>query len=228
LKGEITVLKSIAVHLSTDLRRQCHGRRTPQTSFGLWRAARLATDLTLIQTVFDPGQRLSLNYGSSFSRFFKDGLGNGEYLLGMLDGRQRVASNILLLPDDHIGMRLIVGGDEVLVVEFEMRTGNIVKISAKWSLMGNSGWRNISINHCYFCGAETVPDHGRYEHRDHCPHDVAEHLPRRTDWSSGFQDGYNGLEMRGGSAEYRLGHDMGGLAYQADIAMGCTQPFLCG
>jgi hypothetical protein len=108
-----------------------------------------------------------------------------------------------------------------LEARFDHRFGFMTHLS--WHVRGRTlAIRDFKV--CTYCHAQVVGGARLEGHRYGCRGFMAQHATETMDYDRGCEDAYRNRPQQPGSESYNLGYDIGGLTYQADLALGRITP----
>lgn len=220
------------ISFSARLRRAFSTGVSRETAFGVRDAVDFARNILLFPHVIaddftpyvsDPTTRT----------FFHQHLQQGRTVRNMLMEANRVVTLVDIFrlegdrPVDQI--KLSIAGFRAgsrtpwqsLEARFDHRFGFVTHLS--WITRGRTvAIRDFKV--CTYCHAPIISADGYEGHRLGCRGFMALHATETMDYDRGCEDGYRNRSQQPGSESYNLGYDIGGLAYQADLALGRITP----
>lgn len=219
------------ITFSARLRRAFQTGTSRETAFGVRDAVDFARNILLLPHVIADDFTLYLSDPKTRT-FFHQHLQQGRTVRNMLMEANRVVTLVDIFrlegdrPVDQI--KLSIAGFragsrtpwQTLEARFDHRFGFVTHLS--WSTRGRTiAIRDFKI--CAYCHAQVV---GLDGHRHGCRGFMAQHATETMDFDRGCEDGYRNRPQQPGSESYNLGYDIGGVTYQADLALGRISPSL--
>lgn len=220
------------ITFSARLRRAFQTGVSRETAFGVRDAINFARHILMFPHVIADDFTLYLS-DSTASTFFHQHLQQGRTVRNMLMEANRVVTLVDILriegdrPVDQI--MLSISGYrsdsstrwQALEALFDHRFGFMSHLS--WHVRGRTlAIRDFKV--CQYCHAYLGGANGLEGHRHGCRGFMATHATETMNYEQGCEDGYRNRPQQPGSESYNLGFDIGGVTYQADLALGRITP----
>lgn len=223
--------------LGPGLRGAFTSNESRETAFGVREALRFTQAVMMMPHIIS-GDHTLTKFGGVVTEAFQLYLNRGNAVRRMLMSANRVTAFLELTRVANSLVRLhtsldweinatIAGYESAskrpahrLDVTFHHRFGYVLNLSWFDGQTLAVGKKNHFCSDCHAQGHVIAQHH----HRPGCPQFNPGNYGDQIEYERGYRDGY-ALKAQGvGHAPYGLGHDIGGLSYQADIACGRIPP----
>lgn len=224
---------------SSLLLKEIANGRSRETAFGIQRAVAFAHQILAMPHVIPDEYVIKddftpISRGAAERAFFAKEMNGGVDLRSQMMSAYRITtflsiSNHPNLPNSCISLSMcgFAKGEKSSTFElnslFHHRFGDL--ISLNFEMSPGRQFHSLKLTMCEDCH-ERAKYGASICHRPGCPYLKPGNINERLEYERGADDGYRRREEQLGGQNYHLGYDIGGLTYQADLALGRISPSL--